>query len=94
MNIGKIRHKGLKRLYESDDGSLLPAAAVPKLRRMMTALAFAGDISQLETVPGWRLHPLKGSRKGQYAMSVTGNWRLVFRLEDRTVTDIDFVDYH
>ncbi len=94
MDIGKFRHKGLKRLFENDDGSQLPVAAVQKLRRMLTAIAYADSVSQLETVPGWKLHPLKGSRKGQYAMTVTGNWRLVFRLDGRKATDLDFVDYH
>ena len=43
---------------------------------------------------GFRLHLLKGERKGQWAMSVSGNWRLVFEFEDGNVTNVDLVDYH
>jgi proteic killer suppression protein len=61
---------------------------------MLAALESADDLQQVQTVPGWRLHPLNGDRKGEYSMTVSGNWRLVFRVDDRLVTDIDFVDYH
>ncbi len=29
--------------------------------------------------PGFRLHPLKGNRAGQWSVRVSGNWRVVFR---------------
>ena len=94
MRIGKFRHKGLKRLYEDDDGSLLPAASVRKLKAILAALQFANNLSQVETVPGWNLHPLKGGRKGEYSITVTGNWRLTFTVEGNVVTDMNFEDYH
>ena len=46
------------------------------------------------SLPGYRLHPLKGKRKGQWAVSVSGNWRLVFTFEDQHATNVDLVDYH
>ena len=94
MEIGRFRHKGLRRLYEDDDGSQLPAPAAKKIKRILAALAAADDLSQVETIPGWRLHPLKGKRKGVYSITVTGNWRLTFRLEGKTATELNFEDYH
>ena len=44
--------------------------------------------------PGWRLHPLKGELKGFWSVSVSGNWRVIFRFEDGDAFDLDFVDYH
>ena len=41
-----------------------------------------------------RLHPLKGERKGQWAISVSGNWRLVFEFDEGNIANIDLVDYH
>ena len=32
--------------------------------------------------PGFRLHPLKGDRAGQWSVRVSGNWRVVLRFED------------
>jgi len=45
-------------------------------------------------IPGYGLHPLKGERKGQWAVSVSGNWRLVFEFDGANATNIDLVDYH
>ena len=45
-------------------------------------------------LPGYRLHQLKGERKGQWAVSVSGNWRLVFVFEGANASDVDLVDYH
>ena len=94
MKIGKFRHKGLKRLYADDDPSGLPAPSVRRITNILAALEFAADLAQVETMPGWRLHPLKGERKGEYAISVTGNWRITFRVDEGTVTGLDFEDYH
>ncbi|MBI3393080.1 MAG: type II toxin-antitoxin system RelE/ParE family toxin [Nitrospirae bacterium] len=46
--------------------------------------------------PGWKLHPLRGGLKGFWSLTVTANWRLVFRFEAETnsASDIDLVDYH
>jgi proteic killer suppression protein len=45
-------------------------------------------------LPGLRLHPLKGQMKGFHAVSVSGNWRVIFRFEDGHAVDVDYVDYH
>jgi len=46
------------------------------------------------SIPSYRLHQLKGDRKGQYAVWVSGNWRMVFAFEGKDATDVDLVDYH
>ncbi|MDE2764264.1 MAG: type II toxin-antitoxin system RelE/ParE family toxin, partial [Gemmatimonadota bacterium] len=43
---------------------------------------------------GFRLHPLKGDRAGQWSVRVSGNWRVVFRFEDGEAVDVDLIDYH
>jgi proteic killer suppression protein len=45
-------------------------------------------------LPGYRLHPLKGDLKGYWSVSISGNWRIVFRFADGDVFDVDLVDYH
>ena len=45
-------------------------------------------------LPGLRLHPLKGESKGFWAVTVSGNWRVIFRFEDNGAIDVDYVDYH
>lgn len=45
-------------------------------------------------LPGYRLHQLRGDRRGQWAIAVSGNWRLVFVFDGEDATDVDLVDYH
>jgi proteic killer suppression protein len=94
MLIERFRHKGLRRLYDDDDPSGLPAESVAKIKAILAALESAADLPQVATMPGWELHPLKGDRRGQYAITVTRNRRITFRLRGSMVTDVDFEDYH
>ena len=94
MNIIKFHHKGLKALYDADNPRGVPATAAAKIKRILAALEFADNLAQIATMPGWKLHPLKGDRKGDYSISVTGNWRITFTLDGNSITNIDFEDYH
>ena len=89
----KIRHKGLRTLYERDDPAQLPASLVPRLRRILLRLQEATHPGSADA-PGFRLHPLKGNRAGQWSVRVSGNWRVVFRFKAGEVVDVDLTDYH
>jgi proteic killer suppression protein len=91
-----ISHKGLRQLYFEGKAKGIPPAMVDKLRKLLLALETATALEQLGRFPGWRLHPLKGDMKGFWSLTVTGNWRLVFRYdeESNTASDLDLVDYH
>ena len=91
--IGSFHHKGLERLYRDDDRKLLPPQLVARIREILTALEAAETIKGLNR-PTFRLHPLKGDRKGFWAVTVRANWRIVFRFVDGKALDVDFVDYH
>lgn len=67
-----------------------------KLRKLLFALETAGTLEQLGRFPGWKRHPLKGDLKGFRSLTVTGNWRLIFRYDEltNTASDIDLIDYH
>ena len=45
-------------------------------------------------LPGFRLQPLVGEQRGHYAVSVSGNWRVVFRIENGHAVEVDYTDYH
>jgi proteic killer suppression protein len=47
----------------------------------------------VDHLPGMRLHPLKGDLEGHWSISVSGNWRIVFRFADGEASDVDLVDY-
>jgi proteic killer suppression protein len=66
---------------------------VDKIKRILARLDEAADIRNM-ALPGFQLHPLKGKLKGLWAVSVSGNWRVVFRFENGNAYDVDLVDYH
>ena len=46
-------------------------------------------------IPGFRLHALTGNLRGHYAVSVSGNWRVIFRFNEHgDAIDVDYIDYH
>nr|WP_074024485.1 type II toxin-antitoxin system RelE/ParE family toxin [Xenorhabdus eapokensis] len=46
------------------------------------------------SLPSFKLHPLTGDRKGIWAVSVSGNWRLTFEFHDGDVYILNYEDYH
>jgi toxin HigB-1 len=92
--ILRFRHKGLERLFRTGDRSGVNTQHVARLRAILAALHTSNGPENLFP-PGSRLHPLKGERRGQWAMWVSRNWRVIFRFEDGHATDVDdLVDYH
>ena len=94
--ILRFRHKGLRQLHEDGNARGVPSAMADRLGKLLFALETAERLEQLGRFPGWKLHPLKGDRKGQWSLTVTGNWRLTFRYDEQmnTATDVDLIDYH
>ena len=88
-----LRHRGLKRLYERDDRSGVNAEHAARLERILTLLDVAQRPADID-LPGYRLHPLKGHRKGEWSVSVSGNWRVTFRFDEGDVTDLNDEDFH
>lgn len=91
--IRTIRHKGIKKLVQSNDRRGLNAEQLPRIVRVVALLDQAAQPQDLD-IPGYHLHPLRGDLQGFWSVRITGNFRLVFRMEDGDVFDIDLVDYH
>ena len=91
--IRSFHHRGLRRLYERDDPRRIAADQLDRITLALADLDAAGKPSDLD-VPGYRLHPLRGDRRGLWSISITGNWRITFRFEAGDVYDVDLVDYH
>ncbi len=67
---------------------------VEKAQDLLAALNAASrsqDISPLESVG---LHSLKGDRKGQWAMTVNGPWRICFEFRKGDAHNVEIVNYH
>ncbi len=67
-----------------------------KICKLLFAMETADSLEQLGRFPGWRLHALKGDFEGFWSLTVTGNWRMIFRYDQRTnsADQIELIDYH
>jgi proteic killer suppression protein len=91
--IRSFRHKGLRRFFDAGDSSGINAQLAAKLTRQLTVLNSSASPEDMD-LPGYKLHPLKGARKGEWAVWVSGNWRLVFAFDGADAVHVDLVDYH
>ena len=91
--IKSFRHKGLEAFFRRGTKSGIQPHHAAKLRVQLAALNAATKPDDL-SAPGWRLHPLTGSLRGFYSITVNGNWRVIFRFDGADVELVDYLDYH
>lgn len=91
--IRSFRHKGLERFFLHGSRAGIQPAHASRLRLQLGRLD-AADRPEDMNLPGWRLHPLKGALGGKWAVSVNGNWRLVFAFVGKDAVLVDYIDYH
>jgi toxin HigB-1 len=91
--IKKFKHKGLKKLYDMGSQQGIKPEHFKRLRLILARLD-ASQSPQDMNLPGLDLHQLKGSFKDFWSVSVSGNWRVIFRFENNNPIDVDYLDYH
>jgi toxin HigB-1 len=91
--IRSFKHKGLARFFETGSKSGIGAENAERLRLILGRLNAAASPKDMG-LPGLRLHPLKGARKGFWAVWVSGNWRITFRFVGADAEVVDYEDYH
>lgn len=91
--IKNFLHKGLKKFYLTGNSSGVKQIHVAKLRLILARLEVIHRPEDMN-LPGFDFHPLHGDRKGQYAVTVQKNWRVVFKFDSTDAYDVDYIDYH
>ena len=91
--IKNFKHKGLKKLYETGSKQGIKPVHATRLRLILARLDASASAEDMN-LPGLGLHSLKGSLKSFWSVSVSGNWRVIFRFENNNAVDIDYLDYH
>jgi toxin HigB-1 len=91
--ITSFRHKSLRKYFESGSLAGIQPAHANRLKMQLAALDTAQVIDDMD-IPGFRLHPLKGSDRGRWSIWVNGNWRVTFEFENGNAFVLDYEDYH
>ena len=87
------KHKGLKQFFEAGNKSGIVAAHEKKLKIILQRLNAAIDPEDMKT-PGMQFHKLLGKLTGFYSVSVSGNWRVIFKFNGQNAEAVDYADYH
>ena len=93
MAIKSFRHKGLERFFATGNKRGIQAKHADRLRLILGRLNAAATPRDLG-LPGLDLHELQGTRKGTWAVKVSGNWRIAFSFADKEAEHVDYEDYH
>jgi toxin HigB-1 len=91
--IRSFKHKGLAKFFATGSKSGIQSQHAERLRLILGRLSAAAKPEDM-CLPGLRLHPLKGARKGTWAVWVSGNWRITFRFVDADAEVVDYEGYH
>lgn len=91
--IKSFRHAGLQAFYETGSKAGIRPDHAMRLSRILGVLDAAMVVEQIN-VPGFKLHKLTGALKGFWAVSVSGNWRVIFIFDKGEAELVDYLDYH
>lgn len=72
----------------------IPRELWPNVRRKLDQIDTVRKLDALKVPPGNRLHALDGDLKGQHAVRVNDQYRIVFRFEGSDAFDVCCTDYH
>lgn len=91
--IKSFKHKGLQKFHETGVTKGIKPAHKNKIRMRLVALDTATCINDMD-LPGFRLHPLKGTSPKIWAIDVSKNWRITFKFTDGDAYIVNYEDYH
>ena len=92
MIVG-FKHKGLRDFYETGTTKGIRADQSKRIAIILADLDSATSLDDL-TRPNLHLHELKGKRKGVWAVSVNGPWRITFTHKNGKFDVLDLEQYH
>ncbi len=91
--IASFRHKGLIEFFETGSKRGISPDLAVRIARRLDVLQVDKELSDIDA-HGFNLHRLKGDRYNEWAISVSGNWRITFRFAKGDVIDVNLEDYH
>ncbi len=91
--IKSFQHKGLEDFFYTGKKKGIKPEHADRLERILDRLNAANVIKDMN-YPGSNLHKLTGDKKGQYAVKVSGNWRVFFEFSGGNAYVVNYDDYH
>lgn len=92
--IKNFKQSYLEAFWNTGEHRRVPSHLTDRLSRKLDMLNAASELLDLSSPPSNHLHSLHGDREGQWAISISAQWRLCFKFENGNVYDVELVQYH
>ncbi len=92
MAIAGFKDKRLAELFNAGQSANINPDHHDKVLLVLDFLNAIGDTS--DCFGHYGFHKLKGKRKEECAMEVSGNYRITFKWDGHDVYDLQYEDYH
>lgn len=92
--IKSFKHKGLEKYFLKRVSIGLNPNQINKICNILTTLNAANNINDIKAYKSYKLHQLKGDLNDFWSVTVTANYRIIFKFDNGNVYDVDYVDYH
>lgn len=92
--IRSWRNAASRKVWEGGRPSQFRGLDLELATDLLLALNVAKSLQDLSPLRSVGLHKLKGDRKGQWAMTVNGPWRICFEFRRGDAYEVEIVDYH
>ena len=91
--IISFKHKGLELFFTKGSLKSIPAQYAGRIERMLDRLDASKEAEDMN-LAGYKFQKLRGDRKNEFAVSVTGNWRITFEFIGEDASNVNLEDYH
>ncbi len=92
--IRSWRNAASRKLWQGERPNRFRGLDVRPAIDLLLALHVAETLQDLSPLKSVGLHKLKGDRKGQWAMTVNGPWRICFEFRKGDAHNVEIVNYH
>jgi len=95
--IRDFADQGTEDIYHGENSRQarkIPQDIWPVARRKLDMIENAHDIRDLRAPPGNRLEALRGRLSGFHSIRINDQYRVIFRFENATASEVGIADYH
>ena len=86
--------KATEKIWSGERDKSLPMEIQNIVRRKLRMINNSQNIADLKIPPANRLEKLSGKQKEFYSIRINDQWRIIFKWNSGTATEVEIIDYH
>lgn len=92
--IESFGSKATEKIWNGERDKGLPSEIQNTARRKLRMINNSQNIADLKIPPSNRLEKLSGNMNGFYSIRINNQWRIIFKWNSGTATEVEIIDYH